>query len=185
LGAVHIIRLTITQINSLLQSVTGGDDYKFMDTNSIAYGTRASKALLQHIRSCAMSPFHDKIGNDYVVLTYQVFGPTGLFFAQSEKTERVEIAYYKVNDDFSSQPPPLTRVDSLETQHGGSKVDAPCRDEGVNVCEVGMIVEIMGCSAEEASRVLKMTGDVSTAIDVLMGANDISDTPPPLIPNIN
>ena len=38
-------------------------------------------------------------------------------------------------------------------------MDAPCRDEGVNVCEVGMIVEIMGCSAEEASRVLKMTGE--------------------------
>lgn len=143
-----------------------------MDTNSIAYGTRASKVLIQHIRSCAMSPFYDKVIKDYIVLTYQVisdiclsyltyeqvFGPTGLFYAQSDKTERVDIAYYSIKDATSSCSPALVRVDSLETQHGTSKGDTSSRDAGVNVCEVGMIVEIMGCSPEEASRVLKITG---------------------------
>ena len=92
-----------------------------------------------------------------------MFGPTGLFYAQSEKTERIEIAYCSIANTNSrsrsaayvSLEEPgqsIARVDSLETQEDNGD------DDGVDVAEVVMIAEVMGCSLEEARRVLRVTG---------------------------
>ena len=185
-----------------------------MDTNSIAYGTRASKALLQHIRSCAMSPFHDKIGNDYVVLTYQVLGCLPSFpVIWYVQRYLAQLVYFSLNRKKlsasksliikSTMTSPRNHLHWLAWIVSRRNMEAAGWMRHVEM-RVWMCVkwgwlwrlwDVLRKKLVECSkwRVRMRTslyffmciGDVSTAIDVLMGANDISDTPPPLIPNIN